>query len=48
MRARPDTQSPSIPRKGGSTVKSTLRVKLVGAAGVVSALASLGGICKSW
>ena len=29
-------------------MKSTLRLKLVGAAGVVSALASLGGICKSW
>ena len=29
-------------------MKSTLRVKLVGAAGAVSAVASLGGICKSW
>ena len=29
-------------------MKSDLKVKLVGVAGVVSALASLGGICKSW
>jgi hypothetical protein len=29
-------------------VKNTLRVKLVAVSGVVSALASVGGICKSW
>ncbi len=29
-------------------MKSSLKVKLVGVAGIVSALASLGGICKSW
>jgi hypothetical protein len=29
-------------------VKSTLRVKLVAVSGVVTALASVGGICKSW
>jgi hypothetical protein len=29
-------------------VKNTLRVKLVGVSGAVAALASLGGICKSW
>jgi hypothetical protein len=29
-------------------MKSTLRVKLVAASGVLTALASLGGICKSW
>jgi hypothetical protein len=29
-------------------VKNTLRVKLVAVSGVVTALASVGGICKSW
>ena len=29
-------------------MKSTLRVKLVGVSGAVAALASVGGICKSW
>jgi hypothetical protein len=29
-------------------MKSTLKIRLVGVAGAVSALASLGGICKSW
>ena len=29
-------------------MKNGVKVKLVGVAGTVSALASLGGICKSW
>lgn len=29
-------------------MKSTLRVKLVAVSGVVTALASVGGVCKTW
>jgi hypothetical protein len=29
-------------------MKSSVKIRLVGVAGTVSALASLGGICKSW